>query len=68
MDNINWFKNIKNKMRSTFIQFDFLEFYPSIIWGLLLKNLNHAREYTDITDEEVEIILAGRKSILTDNR
>ena len=30
---------------------------------LLLKSLNSAREYTDITDEEIEIILACRKSI-----
>ena len=45
-----------------------IEFYPSITWGLWLKSLNHAWEYTDITDEEIEIILAWRKSILSDNR
>ena len=28
----------------------------------------YAREYTDISDEEIEIILAYRKSILTDSR
>ena len=37
-------------------------------WELLLKSLNHAREYTDITDEEIEIILACMKSVLADNR
>ena len=31
------------------------------------KSLNHAREYTDITDKEKEIILACRKFILADN-
>ena len=67
MDTINWFKNIKNKKRSTFIRFDIIEFYLFIIRELLLKSLNHAREYTDITDEEVEIILAYRKSIQSDN-
>ena len=30
MDIIDCFKNIKNKKRSTFIQFDIIEFYPSI--------------------------------------
>ena len=35
---------------------------------MLLKRLNNAREYTDITDEEIEIIVACRKSILFDNR
>ena len=34
---------------------------------LLLKSLNYAREYTDIIEEEIEIILACRKSILSDN-
>ena len=67
MDTIDWFKNIRDKKRSTFIQFVIIEFYPSITRELLLKSLNHAREYTDIT-EEVEIILACRKSVLSDNR
>ena len=44
------------------------EFYLSISRELLFKSLNHAREYTDITNEEIEIILANRKSILTDSR
>ena len=30
----------------------------------LLKRLNHAWEYTDITDLEIEIILTCRKSII----
>ena len=34
---------------------------------LLLKSLNYAKKYTDITDKEIEIILACRKSILSDN-
>ena len=67
LDTINWFKNIKNKKRSTFIQFVIIEFYPSITRELLIKSLNHAREYTDITDEEIEIILACRQPILADN-
>ena len=66
LDTIDWFKNIKNKKRSTFTQFD-IEFYLSITRELLLKSLNHTREYTDITDEELEIILACQKSILSDN-
>ena len=43
------------------------EFYPFITKELFLKSFNHAREYTAITDEEIEIILACRKSILADN-
>ena len=67
LDTINWFKNIKNKKRSTFIKFNIIEFYPSITRQLLLKSLNHDKEYTDITNKEIEIILAWRKSILSDN-
>ena len=52
LDTINWFRNFKNKKRSA------LEFYPSIARELLLKSLNHTRKYSDITEEEIEIILA----------
>ena len=34
---------------------------------MLQRSLNHAREYTHITDEKIEIILAYRKSFLDDN-
>ena len=68
LDTIDWFKNIRDKKRSSFAQFDIIEFYSSITLELLLKSLNHAREYTDITDEEVKIILVCRKSILSESR
>ena len=56
MDTIDWSKNIRDKKRSTFVQFDIIDFYPSITRELLLKSLNHAREYTDITEEGVELL------------
>ena len=34
---INWFKNIRNKKKCIFMQFDIEEFYPSISKELLLK-------------------------------
>ena len=68
MDTIDWFKKIKDKKGSTFIQFDIIEFYPSITKELLVRSLNQAREYTEITEEEIEIILASRKTVLSDNR
>ena len=67
MDTIDWFRKIKNKKRSTFVQFDIIEFYPSITKELSVRSLKHAREYTDITEEEIEIILASRKSVLSDS-
>ena len=68
MDTIDGFKNIRDKKRSTFVQFDIIEFHPSITRELILRRLNHAREYTDIMQEEIEIIQACRKSVLSDNR
>ena len=61
-------ENTKNKKRSTFIQFDIIEFYPSITKESLQKSPSHTKEYTDITDQETEIILSSGKSILSDNR
>ena len=63
-DTIEWFKNIKHKSKTIFIQFDIIDFYPSIIKELLLQRIRLARNYTDITQEELDIILSCRKSVL----
>ena len=68
LNTVDWFKTIKNISTKTFIQFDIIEFYPFITRELLLKSLNQAKEYTNITEKEIEIILTCKKSILTDNR
>ena len=68
MDTIDWFRKLRDKKRSTFVQFDIIGFYLSTTKELLVKSLNHARKYTDITEEAVEIILASRKSVLSDSR
>ena len=68
MDTIDWFRKIRDKKRSTFVQFSIIEFYPSITKELLVRSLNHTREYTDIREEEIEIILASRKSVLSNSR
>ena len=61
---IKWFNDLKNKRRLTFIQFDICEFYPNISENLLKQALNYVKEYTEITDEETEIILQTKKSFL----
>ena len=45
-----------------------MEFNPFISRKLLMKSLNHARNYIDIINEEIDIILTCRKSDLTDNK
>ena len=61
---IDWFQNITDKGNCIFIQFDIEEFYPSITKHLQLKAIEHARVYTSITQQELDIILHARKSLL----
>ena len=61
---IKWFTNLEEKQRSSFIQFDIKEFYPSIRKDLLIQALNFASKYIKITAEERQIILQCRNSIL----
>ena len=61
---INWFKNIVNKKRFSFIQFDICSFYPSITEELLEKALEYAANYVEISNEERDIINQARKSYL----
>ena len=49
------------------IQFDIIDFYPSITKNILIDSINYARKYIDITIEQYEIILACRKTVLKSN-
>ena len=40
------------------------KFYPSISKDLLLSALKWARKYAEISDDEIEIILAARKTFI----
>ena len=66
-DTIEWFRKIKNKSKVTFMQFDIIDFYPSITKNTLIDSINYARKYVDITKEQYEIILACRKTVLKNN-
>ena len=66
-ETIEWFRGIKNKSKGTFIQFDIIDFYPSITKNLLIDSINYARKYIDITNEQYEIILACRKTVIKNN-
>ena len=64
---IDWFKSIKNKERFSFICFDIEEFYPSISQDLLIKALDFASDYDNITTDERNIIIHAKSSILIHN-
>ena len=64
---IEWFKSIKNKNKCKFIKFDISEFYPSITKDILLDSLRYAKSITEIKDEDVDVIMHARKSLLFDS-
>ena len=61
---IKWFKKIKNKKKCKFLKFDIAEFYPSISKKLLSDSINFAKKYTDISEEEEEIIFHAKEALL----
>ena len=63
-DVIEWFKSIPDKNICTFIQYDIDEFYPSISKQLLQESLRHAKQFTKIPDNSIEIIYHSRKTLL----
>ena len=66
-ETIEWLRKIKNKSKATFTQFDIIDFYPSIIKNILIDCINYAQKYVDITNEQYEIILACRKTVIKNN-
>lgn len=62
-DVINFFKN-SEKTGCKFVQFDIVEFYPSITERLLSDALNYAKQHIDISNKEIETIQHARKSLL----
>lgn len=61
---LGWFNNIQNKDNHTFIEFDVIDFYPSISAELLNRALEFAATHVNIEDHEHEILLHTKKSIL----
>ena len=62
---IEWFKKIENKQQHNFICFDIVEFYPPISQKLLNKALDFASAYDDITNDERDIIIHAKNSLLS---
>lgn len=66
-DVIEWYKAIDDKQNSSFIQFDIESFYPSIKKELFDNAILFAKTITDISDEELNIIMESRKTLLFNN-
>ena len=61
---IDWFNNLKDKQRLSFIEFDIIDFYPSITENLLKKALDWAKNIVNITEEEISTIFQSKKALL----
>ena len=46
------------------LEFDITDFYPSISKAVLIDSINYAKNYVEITDEQYQIILACRKTVM----
>ena len=64
---IEWFGNIEEKTRHSFILFDIIDFYPSISENLLDQALSWASNLASISNEDISIIKHARKSLLFSN-
>ena len=61
---LDWFKGLKNKHQLTFLQFDIESFYPSITKELVNQAINFAQQFTQITENDINIIMHARKTFL----
>ncbi|PFX30127.1 Deleted in malignant brain tumors 1 protein [Stylophora pistillata] len=64
MDVTKWFDSIPDKYKHSFTVFDIDNFYPSVTETLLLEAINYAKIFTTITDQDLNIIMHCRKSLL----
>ena len=65
---IDWFNALENKSQLKFIKCDIDSFYPSISEELLSKALTWASTMVDISEEEKELFVHTKKSLLWDGK
>ena len=65
---IDWFNRIENKKKLCFLKFDIDKFYPSISKNELIGALKFAETYTNITPQDINIILHSCMSALSDSK
>ena len=61
---LDWYKQLPQDKNLSFLAFDIENYYPSINLEVLKKALNYAKNFCDISDKEMEIILHARKTFL----
>ena len=61
---ISWFKQLRDKNRLSFVNFDVESFYPSITENLFQEAINFAKNIVDISNTELSIVMQARKTLL----
>ena len=65
---IEWFGNIEQKSRHSFISFDIVDFYPSISENLLDQALSWASSLAEISHEKFRTRIENHSFSTTENR
>ena len=63
---VEWFFNITDKSSCSFLVFDIVDYYPSISESLLIESLAYAKQFTSISEDDVQVTMHARKSLLFD--
>ena len=66
-DVLTWFQNTQVTRRTRFKNFDIIDFYPSITENLLNKAINHAKQYTEKSDSDIDIIIHTKRTLVFNN-
>ena len=62
---LDWFSNLKEKKKSTFVKFDIVGFYPNISMDLLSRSLLFAKsKVPEICQQDIDIIFHARRAFL----
>lgn len=61
---LEWYRKFPSKQEGNFINFDIVEFYPSITEKLLLKAIEFAKQYDVVQDHEKDIIIHAKRTIV----
>ena len=62
---IEWFNKSHRRTRQSFIKFDIVNFYPSITKEIMIKALDFSKQFIDINEEDMKIIIHSCKTILS---
>ena len=64
---ITWLTNIKSKKKSSLVNLDVENFYPSISIDLFTDAISYTKIITSIDDDQLSIIIQSRKTLIFNN-